>query len=485
MKPLALRTSLTLAYTAILAVLLTALAVGYQRVLAAELDAASTALLDEVTRGLHGYLTFRSGLPVLEYDRTDPAAVTFIEESTRYYQVYDADEGTLTFQSPALEALGLRYTPGEVAALARASEVPDARAVQDIETDRGQLRIQNSIAMSPSGHRFLMQVGEPLERNERALQGFRRLFLWIVVAGIGVSFVAGRFMASRALAPLSAVAKATRAVSIARLDYRLPVRGAGDELDQVSTAFNQALARLEHAVGEMRQFSAALAHELRTPLAALRGEAELALARAVSAGALQHTLAGQIEEFDKLSRLIDQILTLARAEAGEIVLAGDEVDLSPLTKAVVDQLEVVAEAAEVTLACTIEPDLAVTGDAGWLERLVIILLDNALKFTPRGGRVDVDVRRSGDQAVLEVRDTGIGIAGDDLHRVFERFYRADPARSPATAGAGLGLTLAQWIVTRHGGSIGVESDTGRGSLFTVRLPLAGADQREHAALTMR
>jgi len=480
-KPLALRTSLTLVYTVILALLLTAFTVGYQRALATELDGASTELLDEVTRGLHGYLQFRNGLPVLEYDRTDPSAVTFIEEATRYYQVYDAEDGALLFQSPALEALGLRYTPGEVAVLAETTTVPDVRAIQDIVTDRGRLRIQSSMAVSPAGRRYLMQVGEPLERSDLALQGFRGLLLWMLVAGLGAAALVGRWMAGRALAPLTAVATATRAISIGRLDYRLPERGAGDELDEVTGAFNQALARLEHAVDEMRQFSAALAHELRTPLAILRGEAELAIRQGLPREDLQQTLAAQIDEFDKLARLIEQILTLARAEAGEIVLAHDRVDFSALTSTVVEQLEAVADARHVKLEWVGDAGVSVTGDAGWLERLVTILVDNAVKFTPADGRVTVRVHEQGGEAVLTVEDTGIGIAGADISRVFERFYRADVSRSRAVEGAGLGLTLAQWITARHGGTIGATSRSGEGSIFTVRIPVASTPGKGSAS----
>ena len=393
--------------------------------------------------------------------------------------MYDAENGQPLFQSPALEALGLRYTPGEIDVLATATEVQGVQTVQDIATDRGRLRIQSSIATAPDGHRYLMQVGEPLDRNDRALRGFQGLMLWMIAAGLGAAVLAGRWMAGWALAPLSAVAAATRAVSITRLDYRLPVRGVEDELDEVSRAFNQALARLEHAVGEMRQFSAALAHELRTPLAALRGEAELALRRELPREALQQMLAGQIDEFDKLARLIEQILTLARAEAGEIVLSHDLVDFSPLSSNIVEQLEAVADARDVSLSCTGEPGVTVVGDAGWLERLLIILVDNAVKFTPAGGRVAVRVGREGERAILEVRDTGIGIASSDVSHVFERFYRADQSRSRATEGAGLGLTLAQWIVSRFNGTIEVSSRPGEGSVFAVRIPavVGGAPAR--------
>jgi heavy metal sensor kinase len=262
---------------------------------------------------------------------------------------------------------------------------------------------------------------------------------------------------------------ATRHIDVDGLQQRLPLRGVGDELDEVARAFNETLARLEQAVGEMRQFSAAIAHELRTPLAVLRGQTELALMQARTADDYRRALADQLEELDTLSRLVNQLLTLARAEAGEIPLQRLPVDVSALAVSIAEQLEPVAQAKGVGLAAHVTGQVIVLGDAGWLERLLLNLLDNAIKFTPSGGRISVTVALEGQDAVLEVRDTGVGIASEAIPHLFERFFRGDPARSAEAEGAGLGLSLVKWIADRHGAVVSVDSRPDEGSVFVVRM----------------
>jgi two-component system OmpR family sensor kinase len=222
----------------------------------------------------------------------------------------------------------------------------------------------------------------------------------------------------------------------------------------------------------MRQFSAALAHELRTPLASLRGTIELALRKPQIADEDRTALASQIEDVDRLTRLIDRVLTMARAESGQLRLRHDPVDLGILINSLVEQLELVAESAGITLRCECANGLVVSGDEGWLSQLLLNLVDNALKYAPRDGRVTVRAAREGDLARIDVEDTGIGLSEEDAARVFERFFRADPARSSATEGAGLGLSLVQWIAIQHQGNVTVSSQLGQGSTFSVTLPLA-------------
>jgi heavy metal sensor kinase len=472
-KPLALRTSLTLVYTGMLAFLVSALAVGFHRALVRQLDTESTTALGEMTRGLHGYLRFTNGSPSLEYSTADPEAVTFIEDATRYYQVYDARDGLLLVQSPALESLGLRYTPGEIQTFLQNP------GVEDLQTDRGRLRMQSSLIRTLPGETYLLQVGEPLDRLDRAIATFDRLLFWWLGAGLLVAAMVGHWMAGRALAPLSRLARTMRTIDITNLRQRVAVRGAEDELDEVAHSFNLALERVERAVGEMRQFSAALAHELRTPLAVLRGETELALTQALPPEKLREKLAIQLDEFDRLTRLVNQILTLARAEAGEIALAKDPVDLAALSASIADQLETVAGAQGVGLTCETSGSVVVTGDAGWLERLLLLLLDNAIKFTPAGGHITMRLSGANGTARLDVSDTGPGIPPESLSRIFEPFYRGDPARSRHTEGAGLGLALGRWIVDHHGGTVGVTSRLSEGSTFTVRLPLQGSTVKQN------
>jgi heavy metal sensor kinase len=467
-KPLPLRTSLTIVYTSILVVLMTGLAITTHSLFVRQLDEAATTSLEEKARGLHGYLQFKGGMPVLVYKRDDLDAVGFIDDATDYYQVFDARDGRLLTQSPGLEALGLHYTPSEV------DELRANAGTHDVHTDRGRLRLLSSVITPTPDEVYLVQVGELLTSVDATLAGFDRLLLWRILGGLALAVVAGRWLAGRALVPLSRLALATQGIGIKNLNARLPVRGADDELDQVAQAFNHALARVELSVEEMRQFSAALAHELRTPVAILRGEAELALRPTASGEDLRQVLVRQIDEFDRLTRLINQILTLARAEGGEIKMADQSVNLVALGASVVEEIEPVAAVQGITLTCDAADAVMVKGDAGWLERLLLILLDNAIKFTPEGGRISVTFSCAKGLAGISVTDTGMGIAPDALPHLFERFYRANPARLGQTQGAGLGLALAKWIAERHSGTIEVKSRPGEGSTFTLSLPASSS-----------
>jgi heavy metal sensor kinase len=462
---LALRTRLTVLYTAVFGVVLLAFGVISYRVLARQLDADATANLAELTSGLHGYLRFHDGAPTVAFDPNDADQSAFIDAATRYYQIYDAATGRLLVQSEALEPFGVRFTPTEVEAF---REHPSAT---DLRTDYGRIRLSNSVMPGPDGHVYLLQVGGSLDAIDAALARFLTLLLWSLPAGLVAAAVAGWGMASLSLAPLARVAAAALQIDVRSLQQRLPVRGAGDELDAVATSFNETLSRLERAVGEMRQFSTALAHELRTPLTALRGEIEMSLLLAQPDGEASRKLASQLEEIDKLKRLIDQILTLARAEAGDIPLARDPVNLSAMCASLVDQLEPVAQAKSVRVLCERDPDVTVEGDGGWLERLVLNLLDNGIKYTAPGGTVRLRVTRLDVDALLEVADNGAGIDPNVLPRVFDSFFRTDPAGSAASTGVGVGLSLVKWIVDRHGGHVEAAGEPGKGATFTIRLPL--------------
>lgn len=466
MRPLPLRLRLALVQTAVLAALVAGFGVAAYRVLAAQLDAAATADLAELTDGLHGYFSLKDDAPALTYDRSDAAEANFIETATRFYQVYDASTGVLLTQSSAMEPLALRFTPLEV------QTYLDRTGPRDITTDQGRLRFSNTVVRLDNAHVYLLQVGVLLRGMDRALAQFRQLLLWGVPIGVVLATALGWWLAGRALSPMRRLAAEAGSIGVDALSCRLTPRGSGDELDQVADAFNLTLARLEHSVGEMRQFSAALAHELRAPLAALRAEIESLLLAPRSTEEYQRGLISQLEEMDTLTRLVSQLLTLARAEAGEIRLAKAPVDLGALADSLYAQLEPVAEAKGVRFEVAAQPGVMVLGDAGWLERLAITLIDNAITFTPAGGTIHLSAREVDGHPVLAVRDTGIGIAAADVPHLFERFYRVDDARSPRTDGAGLGLTLAKWIADHHDARIDVVSAERHGSTLTVVFPAA-------------
>jgi heavy metal sensor kinase len=458
------RTKLTLTYTGIFALILTGFGVLSERALTGRLDDSTNDQLEQTAAGLRGYLRFESGKPTLAYDRHDPEESYFVSTATRYYEVFDAASGELLVRSPDLEFLGLEVDPADVKA-ATLRKPP----FSEVESPRGRVRFHN-YEVSDGSRAYWVQVGTSLAPAERTLREFRLLLFLLVPAGVLLAGAGGWWMARHALRPVEALAAAAREIGIRQLDRRLPLRGTDDELDRMADTFNQTFARLQAAVEQMKQFTAAISHELRTPLTALRGEAEVTLLSARSTEDYRRVLASQLEEFDKLSHMVNELLTLARAEAGEIHLAFQPLNFSELVRSLSEQMEPVAAYKGVSLSVEREPDVSVSGDAQWLERVVLNLLDNAIKYTPSGGSVQVRIHEQDGEAQLDVRDTGIGIPAEAVPHLHERFYRVDPSRSKTVDGAGLGLSLVHWIVTAHRGRVQVDSDPGRGSRFTVALP---------------
>ena len=460
---LTLRGRLAIVSALMFAVLLAGVGQVSYRLLARRLDADVTTRLTELTDGLRGCIRMNGDVPEVVYDHRDRQVAAFIHDATQYYQVVDGTTGRVLVQSEGMRALG-DFTPDQIRTM------HDRGRPVDLTTPRGRLRLSTGVLGNRPEHAHLLQVAVSLASIDAALRSYGELLLWSLPIALVVTAVVAWHLAGVALSPLFRVADVARGIDVRSLETRLPVRGTRDELDQLVTAFNDTLERLQHAVGEMRQFSAALAHELRTPLAILRGEIELSLRQSHADETAHQRFVNQLEAVDRLKRLIDQILTLARAESGQIPLTFAPVDLSEVADSIVEQLEPLAEAQRVELSCRVENRVVVEGDAGWLQRLLLNLLDNALKFTPAGGRIRVTVWRVATLARLSVEDTGTGMSAEDATRVFERFFRADTSRGSSTDGAGLGLSLARWIVERHHGTIAVDSRQGNGSTFTVTLP---------------
>ena len=466
MKTLSLRGRLTLFYSTILTVILAVFGFLFYDALGLVLENKLTAELRDRVVYLTAFQHLQAGEARLVFNPNDRREAYLVQSAARYYQVFQLPSGVLLVQSQELELMGARLSPEEVRALTSAQEFTDLQ----LETER--LRFHNAVITGNNATSFLVRVGIPLTPADEAQRGFLRSLLFLMPLGVLVSALAGWQMARRALNPLTQLAAAARKIDIEKLQQRLPTRGTGDEVDEVAVAFNETLARLENSVGQMKQFTASISHELRTPLTTLRGEAEIALLQASSVEDYRRVLASQLEEFNKLSHMINQLLILASAEAGEIQWTEQSVDLSGLVGSLVDQLEPVATAKKITLETNTPPNINVRGDASWIERVILNLLDNAIKFSSEGGHVRVSVEAEDGDAVLRVADTGIGIQAEALPHIFERFYRAEPSRSKQIEGVGLGLSLVKWIVDRHRGRIKVESQVGKGSCFTVRLPLA-------------
>jgi heavy metal sensor kinase len=264
---------------------------------------------------------------------------------------------------------------------------------------------------------------------------------------------------------------AARRITAEDLDRRIALRGTNDELDRLANTLNGMLARLAAAFTEMRRFSADAAHELRTPLTALKGGIEVALRSARSPEEYRRVLVSSLEEVERLIRLAEDLLLLSRSVAGPET-PRESVDLEPVVLEVFDIAARLAQGRGVSVRLNEVGPATVKGDALALHRAILNLVENAIKYTPAGGKVELSLTTSDKSAVVTLEDTGIGIAGADAERVFEPFVRLDAARARETEGSGLGLAIARAIVVAHGGTISLESTPGAGSRFTVRLPLA-------------
>lgn len=316
-----------------------------------------------------------------------------------------------------------------------------------------------------------LEVGASLERLDHSMARLRLLLITTSVAGLLAALLGGWAIAGSALRPVSGMASTARAIALSRgFSRRLPRLGRSDELGQLADTFNEMLASLDEAYRTQQRFVADASHELRAPLTAVQGNLEL-LERApnLSEAERAETLAYLRQEAQRMSRLVADLLVLARADAGQ-PLKVQPVELDRLLLQVFQETRVLARGRKVSLRDL--DQLQVQGDPDRLKQLLVILLDNALKYTLEGGEIQIALRAEPGAAVIAVADTGIGIEPEDLPHIFERFYRADKARSRDKGGTGLGLAIAKWIAERHGGHLAVDSSPGQGSVFTVRLPLA-------------
>ena len=317
----------------------------------------------------------------------------------------------------------------------------------------------------------VVQVGMPLAPMERTLQRWLEALMVLVPLGVGLAAAGGRVMARAALRPVDEMSQSARRIDAEALARRITIRGTGDELDRLAETLNGMLARLENTFGEMRRFSADAAHELRTPLTALKGTLEVALRAERSGAEYRAALASALEEVDRLVRLAEDLLLLSRATAGPDSPRA-RVELETLVLDVAEVGTRLAKDRGVTVRVGALAPLAVLGDGGALRRALLNLVENGVKYTPAGGRVELSVAAVDGEAVLAVEDTGPGIDAVDVARIFEPFVRLDTARSRESGGSGLGLAIARSIVVAHRGTLGVERPAAGGSRFTIRLPLA-------------
>jgi heavy metal sensor kinase len=318
-----------------------------------------------------------------------------------------------------------------------------------------------------------LEVATYTEDFDRATDRFGRVLYSIAPAFLLLAALGGYWISRRALAPVEKIIGDARRIGVTSFSERLTVSRTGDELESLAETLNEMLARLDASYQRVIQFTADASHELRTPISVMRTNAEITLRKPRTESEYREALSGILVEAENLSRLVEQLLDLARADSGAAALAAVRANLSEALEKAYRQARVLAESKQlkITAKIPLEP-MWVQGDAAALERLFLIFLENAVKYTPSGGTVDVQLSSLDRTAIAEIRDTGIGIAAKDISHIFERFYQADPSRSRDNGGRGLGLAIGRWIAQSHGGDITVESELAKGSSFQIRLPLA-------------
>jgi heavy metal sensor kinase len=323
------------------------------------------------------------------------------------------------------------------------------------------------------GTSYDVVVATAMDDFERAIDRFELALYVAVPFFLGVATLGGYWLSRRALVPVDEITQAARDIGSQDLGKRLTVHKTGDELERLAETLNGMLTRLEAAFQRITKFTADASHELRTPVSVMRASAEIALRKSRTEDEYREALGQILHESERLSQLIEQLLILARSDSGSAVLPMVRTDLTEPFRNACQQASLRAEQKQLAFFERMPPQpLWVQGDSSSLERLFSVLLDNAVKYTPEGGRIDVQLNSEDGFAVAAIRDTGIGVAPQDVPHVFERFYRADRARSRDLGGSGLGLAIGSWIAQVHGGEIRLKSEPSRGSCFEVRLPLA-------------
>jgi len=329
----------------------------------------------------------------------------------------------------------------------------------------GQLRVADKS--------YDVQIAAPMDDFYDAVNRFRLVLLFSAPVLVLVASAGGYWLSRKAVAPVGDIARAAQSISEHELSKRLPILQTGDELQSLSETLNEMFGRLESAFKRVTQFTADASHELRTPIALMRTRTEVTLRKQRSEADYLETIVRIHQELERTSALIENLMTLARADSGSEPLQVAPTNLNELLLEISETARLLAEGKSIQYDQRLpETPLSVSGNAPSLRRLFLILIDNAVKYTSREGRISVVLDTSDGTAVTEIRDTGVGISTTDLPHIFERFYRADESRSRESGGTGLGLSIAKWIAEAHQGKISVVSKVGEGSVFRVQIPLS-------------
>lgn len=461
MKRWPIRWKLTVWNTAVLILILVGFASAMLVVLRGHLyerdDGVMAEELSELLEELGRYATEKELVQQLEQ--------RFSIHSHYYFQLLNAD-GAVLFRSRFLSKITLPMPPHP--------EELRGRVFQDLYLPRlGHYRLLSLATRNSQGMAFLAQVITPRATLDNEFRSYLWMTLGLLSLGGIVAAISGYLLARWALDPINRIIGIAERISAHTLSERLEVTNSRDELGRLAATLNSMFDRLHRSVDEMRRFSADAAHELRSPLAVMRTEAEVVMRNTRSLSIYQRAIEVNLEETKRLSELVDQLLTLSRHDAGLPSEPQDDVQLDALIRDVADRLETLAVDKGVTLSIHCDQPCIVHGDDIGLSQLFFNLIDNAVKYTPAEQSVQLSLQVSDDHVRVVVEDTGIGIPAEHLPRIFDRFYRIDYSRNRDLGGAGLGLAICKSIVESHRGEILVTSEPGRGTRFVVILPRYG------------
>ena len=441
------RARLTFLYASLLALMLVVYAAGASALLWGKLRDQMDHRLAEDLETTARHLRFDSA------GHIQVTAASLAEDvdllAPHLVQVWSAG-GEVLFRSPELREQNL-------------DKVPAARL-----RDGSRVRVAE-LRATVEGTPVVIRLGfyeEPLWREVRRMAS---VLLTGLPFAVLLAAATAYLVARRALRPLDVMANRAGQITAEQLDDRLPIANPHDELGRLGSIFNATLARLERSFEQLRRFTADASHELRTPLTAIRSVGEVALQKPADAAYYRDAIGSMLEEVNRLTRLVDNLLAMSRADSGRVALQCSDFRLLELARESAAMVEVLAEEKQQTLTVEGDPSISVHADRLLLRQALLNLIDNAVRYTPSKGRVEIRVGRDSAGAYIDVRDNGPGIPEEHRAKVFERFYRIDKARSREDGGAGLGLAISDWAVRAHAGQIELQSDSAEGCTFRIHL----------------
>jgi heavy metal sensor kinase len=480
-RPRSLRVRLALWHAGLLALTLVTLSILTLLLLRTLLNSrADQALYDYADKTARNIATtlYQSSLP----GRQRPAR--FLDKNLqpwgRQIQVVDAHTYTVIDRSDGLASGRL---PTDLDARVNGLKgLPTYQTRYDL--DEHPVRIVTVPVEMGTDIPYLVQAAGTLEGVEDALRRTSVILLVLTPSVLVLALLGGWILVGRSLQPVDAMTRTAMSMQPGKMDHRIEPTGSDDEIARLASAFNEMIARLDRSFRQVQQFSADASHELKTPLTSIRGEAEVALMGDLTPEEHRKVLRSIVDEVERMSAIVENLLLLARADAEQIQIRREHLRLEDVVMEAYEQLEGQARRRQITLDIGTMEEAEVEGDPLWLGQILTNLLNNAIKYTPEGGTVTLSLEVIDQEGRVAVTDTGPGIPAEHLPHIFDRFYRVDSGRSRDAGGVGLGLNIAQWAAQTQGGRIEVESEVGKGTTFTLCLPLSREDAiaREGASL---